>query len=108
MNKSESRKTRIELDCATVLLCLVSFCVFCITADAQAEFLRTEHVKTLAQMSPLELFALIAILALLLCSYLIRLLFGRLLQALDNNTKSNNDLARLLAERPCIRRKEND
>lgn len=108
MNKTEQRKIRIELNAAVLLLSIVSGCVFCITAHAQTDFLHTEHVKTLAQMSPLELFALIAILALLLCSYLIRLLFGRLLQALDSNTKSNADLAKLLAERPCIRRKEND
>jgi hypothetical protein len=48
------------------------------------------------------------ILSLILTAYLIRLLFGKLLKALDDNAAANTLVAKLLAERPCIRNPKND
>ena len=104
---SERGKIRIELNIATALLILAAFALTAMTGLAQLPDTVTA-VKTLAGLDTTELMAFVALLALGLCGYLIRLLFGRLLTALDANTRSNSDLAKLLAERPCIRDPQND
>ena len=105
---SDRGTTRIELNLATGLIALAIVCVGATTCWAGIEHLAPSNLKELANMPANGLLALIAVLSLLLSGYLIRLLFGKLLSALDENTKSNTVLARLLAERPCIRDPKND
>jgi len=106
---SQRLKTKIELNVATGLLVLSMVCIGAISCYAQMEHLVTpENVKQVASMSSTSLLALITILSLILTAYLIRLLFGKLLDALDKNTAANSEMARLLAERPCIRSPKND
>jgi len=104
---SERGRIRIELNLATALLFIAALSLATMTAMAQIEGAAVA-AKTVAGMNATELMALIALLALGLCGYLIRLLFGRLLTALDNNTKANASVSQLLAERPCIRNPKND
>lgn len=99
---------RIELNLATTLLCLAIGCISMEACLAQAEYITPQNVHALGSMPSNSLLALITILSLILTAYLIRLLFGRLLKALDENTKASADMARLLAERPCIRNPKND
>jgi len=104
---SERAKARWQLNLATALLFIASFALMGMSCLAQGQDVLTT-ARTVAGMNATELMGLIAVLALLLCGYLIRLLFGRLLAALDANAKSGADLARLLAERPCIRNPSNN
>jgi len=108
-------KTRIELNLATALLVISMVCIWSITCYGQLEHLTPDNVEKVAAMPATSLLALITILSLILTAYLIRLLFGRLLQVLDSNVVSSQnvarqlaDVARLLAERPCIRNPKND
>ena len=105
---SEKGRIRIELNVATALLVLAMACILTMTCYGQIEHLSPENVEKIASMPATSLLALITILSLILTAYLIRLLFGRLLKALDENTKASADMARLLAERPCIRNPKND
>lgn len=110
---SEAVKVKIELRLALSLL-LIAGCALAamgVLAATPPIYIPGEVIEaahTVAGLNPMEIMSLVAILALVLCAYLIRLLFGRLLNALDHNTHANAELARLLAERPCIRRPEND
>jgi hypothetical protein len=106
-NMSEHTLTRIQLNIVMVCCALLSWLMVAVTAVAQLPDAQ-QAAKAVAGLTPVELIALVAILAIALCGYLIRLLFGRMMQALDANTKSNSDVARLLAERPCIRNPSND
>ena len=105
---SNKGRTRIELNVATGLLVLAMVCIWTMTCFGQIEYLTPARVQQVASMPATSLLALITILSLILTAYLIRLLFGRLLKALDENTKASADVARLLAERPCIRSSKND
>ena len=105
---SERGRIRIELNMATGLLVLSMACIWTMTCFGQIEHLTPANVEKIAAMPATSLLALITILSLILTAYLIRLLFGKLLDALDNNTRANAELARLLAERPCIRNPKND
>lgn len=105
---SECMKIKYQLNAAILLIGLACMSIFTTTAIAQVEYLTPEAMKTVAAMPTASLLACVTILSLLLCGYLIRLLFGKLLTALDANTKACSDMARLLAERPCIRNREND
>lgn len=107
---SDARRNRIETDAAIALLFVGGMSLGCMAAVAQGQMTAIDPyaVKTIAGMSPTELLALIALIALGLCGYLIRLLFTRLLTVLDDNATANKEMARLLAERPCIRRPENN
>ena len=106
---SDRLKTKIELNIATGLLVFAMMCIGIISCYAQLESLVTpENVKQVSSMSATSLLALITILSLILTAYLIRLLFGKLLDALEKNTAANSEMARLLAERPCIRSPKND
>ena len=108
LNLKGTRGTRLELNIVSLLFFITIFCVTASTCMAQLEYLRPEDLTKLSGMSPSSLLALIAILSLALSAYLIKLLFGKLLTCIDANTQSNNELARLLAERPCIRNPKND
>ena len=105
---SERGRTRIELNVATGLLVLAMVCIWTMTCFGQVEHLTPANVERVATMPATSLLALITILSLILTAYLIRLLFGKLLNALEKNTNSNSEMARLLAERPCIRNPKND
>jgi len=106
---SKQGRIRIELNVATALLVLAMVCIWTMTCFAQVEHLATpENAKKLSEMPATSLLALITILSLILTAYLIRLLFGKLLKALEDNTSATADMARLLAERPCIRNPKND
>lgn len=105
---SERFRTRLELNIATGLLMLAVFCISLTTCLGQIEHLTPANVEKIAAMPSTSLLALITILSLILTAYLIRLLFGKLLDALDRNTAANAEMARLLAERPCIRSRSND
>lgn len=108
-NMSERGRIRIELNIATGLLVLAMSCIFTLTCYGQIERLATpENAKKLSEMPATSLLALITILSLILTAYLIRLLFGKLLKALDDNAAANTLVAKLLAERPCIRNPKND
>jgi len=104
---SQQGRIRIELNLATALLVIAAFSLATMTALAQIQDAAVA-AKTVAGLNATELMAFVALLALSLCGYLIRLLFGRLLTALDENTKSNASVSQLLAERPCIRNPKND
>jgi hypothetical protein len=99
---------RIELNFATALLCLAIGCISMEVCLAQAEYITPQNVHALGSMPSNSLLALITILSLILTAYLIRLLFGKLLKALDDNAAANTLVAKLLAERPCIRNPKND
>jgi len=105
---SNRGRIKIELNIATGLLTLAIICIGAISCYAQIEHLTPANVEKIATMPSTSLLALITILSLILTAYLIRLLFSKLLTALDENTKSNTNMARLLAERPCIRNPKND
>lgn len=105
----EQTKRKLELNIATGLIVLAMCCIGAMTCYAQVEHLATpDNAKRLAEMSPASLLALITILSLCLSAYLIRLLFGKLLKSLDDNAAANQLVARLLAERPCIRNPQNN
>ena len=105
----ERVRTRIELNVATGLLVLAMVCIWTMTCFGQVEHLATpENARKLAEMPATSLLALITILSLILTAYLIRLLFGKILKALDDNTAANTLVAKLLSERPCIRNPKND
>lgn len=108
MTQQIIRRTRLQLDAALASLTLAGACLMAVTAYAINPGDVTTAARTVAGLSPLELMSGVAVLALALCGYLIRLLFTRLLTVLDENARANKEMARLLAERPCIRRKEND
>lgn len=101
-------KTRTELNIAIGLIGLAILCICATACYSQIEHLNPQSVQALSMMPSNSLLALIAILSLGLSAYLIRLLFGKLLAALEANTKASMDMAQMLAERPCIRRREND
>jgi membrane-anchored glycerophosphoryl diester phosphodiesterase (GDPDase) len=105
---SDKGRIRIELNLATALLVLAMVCIWTMTAYGQIDHLTPDNVKAVASMPATSLLALITIMSLILTAYLIRLLFGRLLDALEKNTSANAELAKLLAERPCIRNPKND
>jgi uncharacterized membrane protein len=105
---SESGKTRVELNLATGLLVCAMLCIGTIACFGQSHLVTPENAKALAEMPATSLLALITILSLILTAYLIRLLFGKLLKALDDNAAANQLVAKLLAERPCIRSPKND
>lgn len=105
---SERGKVRIELNVATALLVLAMVCIWTMTCYSQIEHLTPANVEKVASMPATSLLALITILSLILTAYLIRLLFGKLLKALDDNAAANTLVAKLLAERPCIRNPKND
>lgn len=105
---SERVSTEIELNLAVGLLILAMVSIGAMTCYGQIEHLTPANMEKVASMPATSLLALITILSLILTAYLIRLLFGRLLKALDENTKASADMARLLAERPCIRSPKND
>jgi hypothetical protein len=106
-NMSQAGKIRIELNLATGLIALSILCISVMTVMGQIEQIEPA-AKMLGGMKSEQLLALITILSLGLCSYLIKLLFGKLLKALDENTQANAVLARMLAERPCIRDPRNN
>lgn len=105
---SKQGATRIELNLALAGIMVAIGCISVGSAWGQVEFLTSAGVEKISSMPSNSLLALVAVLSLVLSAYLIRLLFGKLLSALDANTRSNTDLARLLAERPCIRNPNND
>jgi uncharacterized membrane protein len=105
---SERLKIKWQLNIAVLLIELACVSVFVSTAIAQVEYLTPEAMKTVASMPSTSLLACVTILSLILCGYLIKLLFGKLLTALDNNTRACSDMAKLLAERPCVRNPKND
>jgi uncharacterized membrane protein len=104
----ERGRIRIELNVATGLLVLAMVCIWTMTCYGQIEHLTPANVERVATMPATSLLALITILSLILTAYLIRLLFGKLLKALDDNAAANMLVAKLLAERPCIRNSKND
>jgi hypothetical protein len=104
---SERGKIRIQLNIATAALVVAAFSLFTMTCFAQVEAVK-EAAKNLAGLDPTELLAVIALLSLGLCGYLIRMLFGKLLVALDKFTDSNARMSSLLEQRPCIRDPKND
>jgi membrane-anchored glycerophosphoryl diester phosphodiesterase (GDPDase) len=104
----ENLKVRLELNIATALLVLSGCGIATMTTYAQFEHITPDNVERIASMPAASLLALITILSLILTGYLIRLLFGKLLAALDNNTKTLAEMARLLAECPCIRDPRNN
>lgn len=108
MTKQLIRRTRLQLDGALASLTLAGASLIAVTTYAITPRDVSDAARTVAGLSPLELMSCVAVLSLVLCGYLIRLLFTRLLTVLDENARSNRDLAKLLAERPCIRRPEND
>jgi hypothetical protein len=108
MTSQLQRTIRAQLNIATMMLCLAGASLACIAAYASAPDAVREAAHTVAGLSPMELMALVTMLSLALCGYLIRLLFTRLLSVLDENARANKETARLLAERPCIRRPENN
>lgn len=104
---SERGRIRIELNLATALLFVAALSMVTMAAASQIQDAAVA-AKTVAGLNATELMALVTLLALGLCGYLIRLLFGRLLTALDDNTRANASVSKLLAERPCIRNPKND
>lgn len=108
MTRQLQRITRAQLHIAQMMLGLAGMSLACIAAYANAPDAVREAAHTVAGMSPMELMALVTLLSLGLCGYLIRLLFTRLLGVLDENARANKEMSRLLAERPCIRRPENN
>jgi len=105
---SNKGRIKIELNVATGLLVLAMACIQTMTCFGQFEHLTPANVERVATMPATSLLALITILSLILTAYLIRLLFGKLLKALDDNAAANTLVAKLLAERPCIRNPKND
>ena len=103
----DKAKIRCELSAATTLLLIAGVSLVSMTAKAQMGE-AVNAARTVAGLNPVELMALVCLLSLGLCAYLIRLLFGRLLAALDSNTQANHNLAVLLSERPCIRDPRNN
>ena len=104
---SQNGRVRVELNIATGLMVLAILCISAMTCLGQGG-LTSDYVKAVASMPSNSLLALITILSLTLTAYLIRLLFGKLLTALEANTQASSEMARKLAERPCIRNPKND
>jgi len=105
---SEATKIKWQLRVAMGMIYLSCTSIFTLTAMGQVEYMTPDTLKAVATMPATSLLACVTILALLLCGYLIRLLFGKLLNALDSNTKAISEMAQQLAARPCIRSRDND
>ena len=99
MTDKERNTSRFELNSATAFIGVAILAIGVMSAYAQIENIATpENAKRLAELSPAGLLAFITILSLCLSAYLIRLLFGKLLNSLDENAAANQQVAKLLAE----------